>query len=104
MPKRAKEPIGFPFLGRREILNRVSELAKETFNIHWTKHALERMEEREITMRQALSTLRLGHIEGDPEPDEDGGWKLVLARRSAGSPVRVVVSLDDDELYVVTVM
>ena len=55
-------------------------------------------------MRQALSTLRLGNIEGNPEPDEDGAWKLVLARRSAGSPVRLVVALDDDELYVVTVM
>lgn len=100
----SKKIIAFPFLGRREILNRVSELANETFNIHWTEHALERMEEREITMRQALSTLRLGDIEGNPEPDKDGGWKLVLARRSAGTHVRLVVALDDDELYVVTVM
>ena len=104
MSKRAKKIIAFPFHGRREILNRVSELANETFNIHWTEHACQRMEEREITMRQALSTLRLGQIEGNPEPDEDGSWKLVLARRSAGTHVRLVVVLDDDELYVVTVM
>lgn len=104
MSKRVKKVTPFPFLGRREVGNRVSELAKETFNIHWTKHALERMEEREVTMRQALSTLRLGNIEGNPEPDKDGSWKLVLARRSAGTPVKLVVALDDDELYVVTVM
>lgn len=104
MSKRANQVFKFPFASRLEILNRVSELANETFNIHWTEHALERMDEREITMRQALSTLRLGNIEGNPEPDEDGGWKLVLARRSAGTHVRLVVALDDDELYVVTVM
>ena len=104
MSERAKTGIPFPRLGRQEVANRVRELAQETFNIHWTEHALDRLDERAITMRQALSTLRLGQVDGNPIQNEDGDWRLVLTRRSAGTPVRLVVELADHQLFVVTVM
>lgn len=62
------------------------------------------MDEREITMRQALTTLRKGRIERGPEVDELGGWKVVLARHASGRQVRVVTVLAGGELVIVTVV
>lgn len=36
------------------VLERVRELAQDTFNIYWTSHAQERMDERDIVDAQAL--------------------------------------------------
>lgn len=101
---KASSVVPFPVIGRRKAAGRVRELAQETSNLSWTEHACQRMEEREITTRQVLSTLRLGQADGDPTADQDGGWKIVMAKRSAGQFVRVVVALDDDQIFIVTVM
>ena len=62
------------------------------------------MDEREITMRQALTTLRKGQVERGPEVDEFGGWKVVLMRRTSGRQMRVVTVLVGGELVIVTVV
>lgn len=62
------------------------------------------MDEREITMRQALTTLRKGRIERGPEVDEFGGWKVVLVRYASGRQIRVVTVLAGGELVIVTVV
>ena len=103
MSDKASSVVPFP-LRRREAAQRVRGLAGDTSNLNWTEHACQRMEEREITTRQVLSTLRLGQADGDPIADQDGGWKLAMVKRSAGRSVRVVVALDDSQLFIVTVM
>lgn len=102
MAEKRSAVIQFPTLGRREVVARVHELARNTFNITWTKHALERLDERGVTTRQVLSTMRLGEAERDPSPDQDGDWEVVLIKRSAGKLVRVVVALAGCRLYVIT--
>ena len=102
MVEKRSAVIHFPTLGRREIVARVRELARNTFNITWTEHALERLDERGVTTRQVLSTLRLGEAERDPSPDQDGDWEVVLIKRSAGRLVRAVVALSGYRLYVIT--
>jgi len=94
--------IQFPTRGRSRVVARVHELAANTFNINWTKHALERLDERGLTTRQVLSTLREGEAERDPIPDQDGDWEIILIKRSAGKLVRVVAALSGCRLYVIT--
>lgn len=46
----------------------VRRLAADSSNVKWSRHALERMEEREITDKMALEVLREGMLKGDVEP------------------------------------
>ena len=68
-------------------------------------HVLDRMDERGITSRQALETIRRGEIVADPETDQYGELKVTLKRRYAGQVVRVVVAVSErDEVTVITAM
>lgn len=64
------------------------------------------MEERNVTMRQALDTLRNGKIVSGPTLDEYGEWRVTLRKRSAGRPTRVAVAIKEGgrNLTVVTVI
>ena len=78
--------------------------ARKTGNILWTDHACERMEERDITGRQALRTIREGKIDGKIVPDGEDEWRLTLKKRDAGRTVHVVVAISDrEELTAITV-
>ena len=85
---------------------RVRELARDTANIFWSDHAQERMNERDIIMREALGTIRAGRVDGKIVPDGESRWKMTLRRRFAGRTVKVVVAVSDhdDNLVVVTAM
>lgn len=96
--------VQFPAIGPDRVVDRIRELARDTFNIQWTEHALEKLEERDVTTRQVLTTLRRGRAEGVPEAEEDGGWKVRLERRSAARRLRVVAVLSKDRIIVVTVV
>ena len=100
------EVISFPpRQSKRRLLSRVRRLAKDTRNINWSIHALDRMDERAITSRQALETIRRGAIDGDPETDEYVESKFTLKRRYAGRIVRVVVAVSEcDEMTIITAM
>ena len=88
----------------REALAQVRRRAEHSRNIAWTEHALDRMDEREITSRQALRTIREGDIADRLVPDGEDEWKVTLKKRDAGRAVHVVVALSGDEdLSVVTV-
>ena len=83
------------------VLERVRELAQDTFNIYWTSHAQERMEQRDIVDAQALRVLREGEAQGELELD-GGDWKTTLSKHCAGRLVHVVVALRESQLVVVT--
>ena len=89
---------------RQEALAKVRDGAENTGNILWTDHARERIEERDITDRQALRTIREGNIDGKIVPDGQDEWKLTLKKRDAGQTVHVVVAISGgQDLTVITV-
>ena len=90
---------------RRSIVDRVRRLAEDSIDIHWSRHALERMDDREISMRQAIETLRRGELVEDPMREDYGEWSIILAKRHAGRTIQVVaVITESDGLIVKTVM
>jgi len=76
---------------------RVKELAADSGNIRFQSfHVKERMDERNLNMRQVLECLRNGSRAGDPIKDEYGDWRLKLRMLVAGRRVQVVVAIKAD--------
>lgn len=97
LPFRAPPP-------HQEALAQVRRRAEHSRNIAWTEHALDRMDEREITSRQALRTIRGGDIADRIVPDGEDEWKVTLKKRDTGRTVHVVVALaGKEDLTVITV-
>ena len=67
-------------------------------------HFRQRLRERDITMRQVLSTLRKGKITDGPESDEYGDFRVKLKRYVAGKIIQVVVALNFGKCTVVAVI
>lgn len=85
---------------------RIREAATVTANIIWSKHALERMEERDISDKDVLRILRGGFIEGAPkETDRSGEWKCNVTLKIRGGRTAGVVTiiLVSGKLFVKTV-
>lgn len=91
--------IAFPALPH-EVARRAQALAEDSSNVRWTEHVLCRMDQRDITDRQALNAMRKGRAEA--RKDEGGSWEVVFTRRTAGRRVTVVAKVNG-ELIVVTV-
>ena len=88
------------------IRNLVQHLAQKTENIKWSKHAEERMEERGITDKFAVSAMRYGSIKGDIEPGKHlGEWKVKMVHKVKGQREVgvVVITVRDTWLHVKTV-
>jgi Domain of unknown function (DUF4258) len=90
-----------------DVRDLVRNLAQNTANIQWRKHAQERMVERDITDEMALDVLRRGDLKGSIEPGkEPDELKVKMVReikgrgREAGVVCVVVKSL---RLRVITV-
>jgi len=72
----------------------IRKAAEDSRNVSWSIHAEERMEEREITLLDALRVLRTGDIVGDIEPGKSvGEWKCKVVARKKGSRAVGVVSV-----------
>jgi len=84
----------------------VRRLAQDSASIRWSRHALERMEQRGITDLVAVDVLRLGELKGAIEPGQSSGeWKVkmvhvVKGRREVGV---VVITVRNAKLFVKTV-
>lgn len=64
----------------------VRKIAVDSGQVSWSDHALDRMEERDITTLDALRVLRTGDIIGDIEPGKSPGeWKCKMVARKKGS-------------------
>lgn len=84
----------------------IRQLAAETKNIAWSAHALERMEERDISRTEALRVLRTGDIDGLIVPGKGSGeWKckVVAGRRGARDIGVVTLVLARGRLLIKTV-
>jgi len=79
-----KDVLAFA-LRPREFVQRVREIAADSSNIHWSDHAWERMEERGISSRVAIDTIREGDVVGPIEPgNKPGEWKAKLVKYYKG--------------------
>jgi len=90
----------------RDFGSRVRKLAMDSKNIKWGIHARDRMSERDIPIRVALTVLREGTVLGDITAGKNPGeWKgkIVLnvkGRRDVGV---VTILVRDDHIKVKTV-
>jgi hypothetical protein len=85
--------------------NRIHSLARSSENIKWSRHATERMAEREIFDADALRIMRTGEVIDAPELTEYGEWKCKIIKRLQGGRDAgvVVIFLRDGKLLVKTV-
>lgn len=67
-------------------------------------HFRERLRERDITMRQVLSTLQKGEIIDGPKRDAYNDFRVKMKRYVAGRKIQVVVALNVGKCTVVTVI
>src|SRR5690349_19241296 len=83
-------------------VKRIRELAGDSRNVFITRHALQRMVERQITRPQVIDALVHGVIIEGPALDLHGNWKCTMRRFAAGQELEVVVALQGN-LIVITV-
>ncbi|MBX3598258.1 MAG: DUF4258 domain-containing protein [Rhizobiaceae bacterium] len=101
----AEPPVAGP-PNPKEFLARVRFLAQDTSFISWSRHARERMEERDISIRMAVTVIREGYLKGEVVAGKSQGeWKAKIVRNAKGRrDVGVVVLLfRNDRLLVKTV-
>jgi hypothetical protein len=84
---------------------RIKTIAADSKNIDWSRHAIERMEERDIIDAEVLRILRRGSIKGEPERARLAEWKCKMVLRMTGGRDAGVVTIimKNDRLFVVTV-
>lgn len=75
----------------REILN---EIAQDSSRIEFSKHARQRMSERNITLVQIIRILGRGKFEEQPHRTPNGNWQMKLSGLSAGHDIKIVCALD----------
>ncbi|MBZ9985715.1 DUF4258 domain-containing protein [Mesorhizobium sp. BH1-1-5] len=69
----------------KDFEKRIRTLAAVTKNVRWSQHALDRMAERDITIRVALNVLREGMVVGNVEPGKGvGEWKAKIVHNVKG--------------------
>lgn len=74
----------------------IRHLAVESSGVFFTRHALARMRERQITRLQVLEVLQRGVIRREPEPDLKTGHTLCRMERAiTGRSIGVVLALED---------
>jgi hypothetical protein len=70
----------------RDLVVTIRKAAMDSFNVSFNEHALDRMEERDITTMDVLRVLRTGDIDEDIQAGRTSGeWKCKLVARKKGS-------------------
>lgn|SRR5690606_5994426 len=88
--------IELPKFKPTEVRPEIQRIAHEdTQYVEFLDHALERMEQRGITVRQVMRVLRDGEQQGDAVwcTDKERGWRCKLTRITAGDKITVVTKL-----------
>ena len=93
-------PNGLPRrLSAAECVALVRELVEEGGRVVHRPHALQRMEERDITMAQVFAVLRRGDLVEGPTWDRNySNWKFGMEGLSAGEMISVRAAIDVERL------
>lgn len=78
----------------KEILK---ELADSGGKVFFTRHAEQRMIERQVTRIQVLRCLASGYFEEQPAKSPQGAWVMRIRNYTAGEYVSVAVALDKND-------
>lgn len=83
---------------------RIRAAIKDTENIKWTDHVMERMEQRSLTTGDVLGILASGDVEDAPVLQANGrDWKCKVVNKVRGRIAGVVtVICSNDRLILVT--
>lgn len=90
----------------QQLLAQIRQAAADSRNVGFSNHALDRMEERDITTLDALRVLQSGEISGEITAGRSlGEWKCkVVARKRGSREIGVAtVVLKSGRLFVKTV-
>lgn len=88
--------VALPFIPREKVRGEIARIAREdTAHLDVLDHAAMRMTERHVSMRQVLTVLKCGDLQGDITwcTDKEKGWRCRLSRVTAGINVTVVAKL-----------
>jgi Domain of unknown function (DUF4258) len=76
----------------------IRHLAAESGNVFFTRHALARMRQRQITRLQVLEVLQRGVIRREPEPDmKTDHTQCRMERVVTGRSIGVVLALESPD-------
>ena len=74
-----------PLMGPHHARKLIQQLARNTSRIAWSRHALDRMVERDIIDRVVIDVLRTGYVKGEIEPGKGPGeWKAKVCKEVKG--------------------
>jgi hypothetical protein len=82
-------PGGLSRAAAQALIRRLTAESRFTWNGHFAHGMLE----RQIVMRQVLTTLMEGKIAQGPDIDEYGDWRCKVEGSSAGHRITVVVAI-----------
>ena len=88
--------ISLPFVPKDRVREEIERIARnETSNLDVLDHAIGRMEERDVSMKQVLNVLKNGDQVGDITwcSENERGWRCKLSRVTGGSSITVVAKL-----------
>jgi len=88
--------LQFPFISVGNVRAEIKRIASEdTINLVLLNHAKDRMDRRDITMRQIQNVLKNGELLEAIKwcSDKECGWRCKLRRVTAGAEVTVVAKL-----------
>lgn len=76
-----------------EFVDLVRAICADSANVKFSRHAIDRMREREITRKQVLSTLRSGHLTEPVHLSIQGDWKGTFSHTTAGDRINVAATI-----------
>jgi Domain of unknown function (DUF4258) len=92
-------------LSAAEAQSKIRSISFESEDVIFTNHALERIEQRGISIPDVLEILRGGYVDDPPSEDFAGDWKCKVTSRLRGRTAGVVTVIVDSkrQLVIVTV-
>jgi len=106
--EKSDKVISLPFISKDKVREEIENIARsKSQNLDILNHAITRMAERDISMRQILNVLKNGEQLGSITWCTEGerGWRCKLTRVTAGSKVTVIAKLverDETSCLVIT--
>jgi len=95
-------------LSNEEAERYVKEISRDSSKVIYTRHALERMDQRHVTRKQVLQCLSRFRIVEEPHRTPNANWKMAIEAQSMDDWLKIVLCLenkgDGNYILVVTVI
>tara|TARA_B100000508_G_scaffold137987_1_gene133362 strand:+ start:274 stop:582 length:309 start_codon:yes stop_codon:yes gene_type:complete len=92
-------------LSAADMTRHIQKLAEKTEKVFFTKHALDRMEERRVTTEHVFTCLQKGNVFEIPFCNVRGEWECNVIRQVAGLETEIAVRVKlDEKILIITVI